>query len=159
MMCLAIFAKKCDVNWEELEKDALRLQVVFDEVNSEQPFTVYETYKALEAYNEEYITFPRAAIERVTALAMPATKRNGRKQELHLRLCRANLEILNADNGKALQGRPKGSGEKKQQVYDWRRANPEGNKSQCARATGLSRSTVIKWWNWAPGAGEIDLSL
>jgi hypothetical protein len=153
MMCLAIFAKKCDVSWEELERDALRLQVVFDEVNSEQPFTVYETYKALEAYNEEYITFPRAAIERVTALAMPATKRNGRKQEVHLKIARATQDIVDPDGDWRNKN---GAPIKAKQVYDWRQANPEGNKSQCARATGLSRSTVIKWWGWVPdveGAG------
>ncbi len=31
-------------------------------------------------------------------------------------------------------------------VEDWRKANPDGKKADCIRATGLSKPTVYKWW-------------
>ena len=32
-------------------------------------------------------------------------------------------------------------------VQEWRMNNPYGNKTQCAKGTGLSRPTVIKYWD------------
>ena len=31
-------------------------------------------------------------------------------------------------------------------VQEWRKNNPYGNKTACAKGTGLSRPTVIKYW-------------
>lgn len=31
-------------------------------------------------------------------------------------------------------------------VQEWRKNNPYGNKTECAKATGLSRPTVIRYW-------------
>lgn len=43
-------------------------------------------------------------------------------------------------------GRPKGSGTKKNIVQEWKMKNPDGKKIDCERDTGLSRHTVLKWW-------------
>ena len=40
-------------------------------------------------------------------------------------------------------GRPR----KKQSVYDWLDEHPFGKKIECERDTGLSRHTVLKWWD------------
>ena len=46
------------------------------------------------------------------------------------------------ENGE-IQGRPNA----KEIVLRWRSFNPEGRKVDCQRETGLSKPTVLKWWN------------
>ena len=43
---------------------------------------------------------------------------------------------------------------KKEMVLRWRRFNPEGRKIDCQRETGLSKPTVLKWWNEADEQGS-----
>lgn len=57
-------------------------------------------------------------------------------------MARSNLDILNEEHEKALQGRKN----KKDIVEEWRKNNPDGNKYQCTKETGLSKNTVKKWW-------------
>ena len=45
------------------------------------------------------------------------------------------------------EGRPKGSGTAKKKVLQWRMKHPDGLKIDCERETGLSRHTILKWWN------------
>ena len=40
-------------------------------------------------FNEDYVTFPRDDIAKLSGLTMPVNKRNWRKQEDHLRRARA----------------------------------------------------------------------
>lgn len=147
VMALAVYARKCGIGYEELERDAMGLVPFLNglDPSGTEPFTGADAVKALEAYDASYITFPRHTIEELTAIEIPRNKRNGRKQELHLRLARANLEILGEDAGHALQGRPKGSGTKKEEIRAYAAAHPEANHSEIARALGVSRPTVIKW--------------
>lgn len=35
----------------------------------------------------------------------------------------------------------------KQIIKDWREQHPNGRKVDCEKETGLSRPTVLKWWN------------
>ena len=37
--------------------------------------------------------------------------------------------------------------QKKKAILDWRKDNPNGNKKQCSKETGISYVTVLKWWN------------
>jgi hypothetical protein len=41
------------------------------------------------------------------------------------------------------EGRP----DKKEVVLEWRQSHPYGRKIDCQRDTGLSRPTVLKWWD------------
>ena len=95
---------------------------------------------------DSYITYPIDTISYRTGIPILKNKRNGRKQVQHLRIARATLDIMNEDNGKPLQGRPKGRGTAEQKVREWRRVHPEGKKIDCHRETGLSRVTIDKWW-------------
>lgn len=36
---------------------------------------------------------------------------------------------------------------KKKLILEWRKMNPNGNKLQCEKETGISRVTIYKWWN------------
>lgn len=74
-------------------------------------------------------------------------KRNGRSQNTHLKLARANKAILKELGEMKPEGRPKGSGTEAQKVAGWRILNPEGRKADCIRETGLSKPTVYKWWD------------
>ena len=147
VMALAVYARKCAVPYEELEQDALHLVPFLNALDrtGSQPFAAEDVVKALEAYDASYLTFPRHTIEELTGVEIPPNKRNYRKQALHLRMARSNLEILSEDAGHALQGRPKGSGEKRDLIRAYAREHPEANHSEIARALGVSRPTVIKW--------------
>ena len=56
ILALAAYAKKCGINYEELVLDSVGL---IDFLNSKgDEFTVDDVMKALEAYNDSYITYP-----------------------------------------------------------------------------------------------------
>lgn len=150
MMCLAVYAAKCDIEEDELRRDATRIQKVFNQLgeDTDEPFTWEETEKALEAYNESYVKFPRETIERITAISMPANKRNGRKQDQHCEVMRAIQSVVNP-NWRTNNGRPKGSIKEKtakgELIRAYAKEHPGANHSEIARALGVSRPTVIKW--------------
>lgn len=148
VMALATYARKCGISRDELESDALGMIDMLHErgKRNDNPFTEDDVLAALEAYNDSYITYPIDTISYRTGIPILKNKRNGRKQVQHLRIARATLDIMNEDNGKPLQGRPKGRGTAEQKVREWRRVHPEGKKIDCHRETGLSRVTIDKWW-------------
>ena len=151
IMTLAIYAKKCSIDEDELRQDAFSLLQPYDDMSTEDMnrFTKDDVVCALEMFNEDYVTFPRDDIAKISGLSMPVNKRNWRKQEQHLRLARGQLAILR-EMGEAKQGRPVGSGTAQERVSGWRQQHPEGSKADCHRETGLDPKTVRKWW-----AGEL----
>ena len=70
--------------------------------------------KALEAYNDSYITYPIDTIVARTDIPIKKNKRNGRKQAVHLARARAvqNIDYPNHE----WAGRPIGSGTAEQKV-------------------------------------------
>ena len=143
---LAVYAMKCGISREELETDAFGYIELLDSIGKREdnPFTTNDVLKALEAYNASYVTYPVKTISDRTGIRIEKNKRNYRKQKLHLKIARATLEIMNDEKGIALQGRP----DAKDMVLRWRRFNPDGKKIDCERETGLSRKTVLKWWDY-----------
>ena len=154
---LASYAYKCSfydekknpnpVTEEELRRNAYellplmrRLQDDFDEDDIES---------ALNFFQESYVTFPRDTIKTVSGLQVPVNKRNGRKQDLHLKLARGNRDILQEEKKQSWYDNSPHSGrkEKKDIVKQWRLNNPTGKKIDCSRATGLHINTVYKWWD------------
>lgn len=143
IMCLAIYAMKCDVPEDELRADALSFVDTFTEINNDHPFTKDDVINALEAFNECYCTFPRFDIEKISGISIPANKRNFRRQIDHIKLMNFVRDEINQNkNWRNVNGRP----DKKHIVSDWRKAHPDGTKSDCIRDTGLSKPTVYKWW-------------
>ena len=144
MMCLAIYAKKSGVSYEELEKDAFELVPRFDLLTTDENnhFTDYDCIKALEMYNDSYFTFPIDEIVKLTLIPIEKNKSNYRKQAVHIKymnLQRAfKVELGESTNG----GRPTAENTVKQ----WQQKHPEGKKADCIRETGLSKPTVYKWW-------------
>lgn len=148
MMCLAIYAKKSGVSYEELEKDAFELVPRFDLLTTDEKnhFTDYDCIKALEMYNDSYFTFPIEEIAKLTLIPIEKNKRNYRKQEAHLYLARRKKEDLKVIGEIINEGRPKGSGTAEKTVKQWQQEHPGGKKADCIRETGLSKPTVYKWW-------------
>jgi hypothetical protein len=143
VMCLAIYAAKCNIPYEDLEIDALELIPFMNLIAPDQEFTEADVYSALECYDVKYCTFPIEDIEKLSGIQIKRNRRNGRKQALHLQIARNTRDILHPDGWQNKEGRPK----KAEAVKEWRKENPNGKMIDCHRATGMSRDTIRKWWN------------
>ena len=155
VMCLAIYGVKSGISKKQVEKDAIELIPFLNGMSDTEPFTESDVKSALECFDERYMTFPIEDISKISGIAIEKNKRNGRKQGLHLKMARSNLAIMNEDIGSSLQGRPEGTGTKKEIIKEWQKCHPEGKKIDCIRETGISKPTVLKWWN-VKGQGEAD---
>ncbi|WP_051643296.1 repa, partial [Agathobaculum desmolans] len=144
IMALCAYGLKCGISERQIKQDAYSFlehleSLTEDEDNHFTKSDIQDAFKALKADNRFLSTIAsRAWIEKTTKVSIPPNKRNYRKQEVHLKIARATLVIMNEDNGKPLQGRP----EKAKIVEGWQRQHPEGKKIECERETGLSRHTV-----------------
>jgi hypothetical protein len=160
IMALATYAFKCDIPEDELRNDAFSLVERMDSLTKDEDnhFSKEDIQDALQAYKIGYCTFPKNSIEYLTGLNMPeGNRRNGRDQGTHLILARTQqdaLDKINGSNWRDGNGRKKGSvvshdnSPAAQKVAEWRKAHPSShNKSACARDCGLTRPTVLKWWD------------
>ena len=149
-MTLAIYAVKCGISEEELREDAYSLLDEYDAMSYEDTnrFTEDDIEAAIGIYNDSYCTFPRDDIGKVTGLQMPVNKRNYRKQEQHIRIMNAVRDVIHPDGEwRNKDGRPKGSGTAQEKVRQYRAEHPGANVTEVARALGISRPTVYKWWD------------
>ena len=147
ILTLVIYAVKCDVPRDEVLADALALVPKMDSYTKTEDnhFTESDVYDAMLAYDENYNKWPIKTIEDTTTIRIERNRRNGRKQDVHLKAARAMQTALDPDGSWR-----EGNGRKAQRdiVKQWKEKNPDNNnKSQCAKETGLSRPTVRKWWN------------
>lgn len=152
IMALSMYAIKCNISYEELEKDAYSFLEPMESLtkNEDNHFTEEDIQDALKAFKENYVMFPRKDIEKLTGILIPTNKRNGRKQKLHLKIARNIKEILyfeNDDNWRNLGGRPKGSGTKENVVLQYRLHNPQATMYRCIKETKLDKKTVKKYWD------------
>ena len=150
-MILAIYAVKCNIPQEELEQDCFSLMGVFEgrTDNDTNHFTEKDVVSALQSFEDKgVVTYPLNSIVNRSGIHVERNKRNFRKQTVHLQVARA-MRAVKAEIGENVSGggRPKGSGEKSKIVEEWRKMHPEGKKIDCERDTGLSRHTVLKWWD------------
>ena len=147
LMMLSIYAIKCDIELEELEKDCFELAEIFEKktTSEDNHFTSEDVQDALQAfYDKGLITYPVNSISNRSGLQIEKNKRNGRKQAVHLKRIRA-LQDIDYPNGEWREGN--GRKPKQDIVSDWRMRNPNGKKIDCIKETGLAKSTVYKWWN------------
>ncbi|MGN0629702.1 MAG: hypothetical protein ACI4JN_00090 [Ruminococcus sp.] len=140
---LASYAVKCDISEDELRKDAYDLKDLMNKLQDD--FTDDDIESALNFYQESFITFPRAEIEKISGLDIPQNRRNGRKQAEHMAVMRAIQGVVNPNWRK--NSPHSGRKSKKDIVVEWRKAHPAGKKIDCYRDTGLSRVTIDKWWD------------
>ena len=107
-------------------------------------FTKDDIVCALEMFNEDYVTFPRDDIAKISGLSMPVNKRNWRNQEQHLQFARGIREIKSKLGEDVTGG---GRPSECSRVLTWRQQHPEGRKADCHRDTGLDPKTIRKWWD------------
>lgn len=144
VMCLAIYAVKCNVPREQLVEDAFNLIPFLDGINPEAPFTKADVKSALECYDYRYCTFPIRDIETISAIPIQRNRRNGQTQKDHLEEARAIRDIRMKRQGRRWtdgNGRPS----KEKEVHDYIVAHPDAKVSEVARALGISRTTVYKF--------------
>jgi len=151
VMTLAIYAKKCGIEEAELRQDAYSLLLPYDEMSIEEVnrFTREDVEAALSMFNEDYVTFPRDDIARLSGMTMPVNKRNWQKQREHLEEARMLRDMRMKRQGRNWwnsSGRPTAQGI----VFEWRQQHPKGRKADCRRDTGLDPKTIRKWWDCPP---------
>ncbi|MBQ6945345.1 MAG: hypothetical protein IJN43_13605, partial [Ruminococcus sp.] len=81
-------------------------------------------------------------IEKLSGIKIERNRRNGRKQELHLKLARAVRDTLHEDWREGNGRKPKAEA-----VREWQESHPNGTKAECHRETGLDPKTIRKWWS------------
>ena len=141
IMCLAIYGAKCGIPFEEVKAKAFELIPFLNEINPNEPFTESDCLSALECYDTRYCTFPIDDIIKISGIDIEKNKRNGRKQDLHLRLARSNKEILKEAGEMGTEGRPP----KEQLVINYLMEHPNDNISSVANTLGVSRTTIYKY--------------
>ncbi len=149
---LFTYAIKAGISKEDALKDALDLVYMLDTKTERKgnSFTEEDVFAASKYYDQKFVKMSRARIMQMTKIDIGKTKRNGRSQKIHLEGARALQEIKHKYDGKDWRegnGRPKGSGTKKQLIENWRRDHPDGKKIDCERELQISRPTVLKWWD------------
>ena len=170
---LAIYAIKCSnyhpkknpnpVTQEEFERDTWSLLEDFDArgKRADNPFTEYDVLCAMQVYEDRgMITYPRNSIAHKSGIEIiPSVPRRpkGRrlKQREHLEEARAIQDIRVKRSGidwREGNGRPLGSGTAQEKVKQYRAEHPDANVTEVARALGISRPTVYKWWDGVPAA-------
>ena len=141
LMCMAIYACKCDVPMKKLKEDMYRMFDKLQDIEHGNPLTEYDIESALEAYDKEYFNFTIADIEKLTDVRIERNKRNHRKQEEHLLRART-VQQLDYPNGEW-----RGDTSKEQLVKDYIKDHPTENPTQIANVLKISRPTVYKYLN------------
>lgn len=167
VLILVANAMKCDIPYEELERDALALIPILDKLSPDasKEFTENDVKKALSSYGrDELIRWRLEMISAMAGIEIKRVKRNRRKLSTHLSICRATRDVLCAERGDepwdAHNGRKHETVENSKNadlVRQWREKHPDNhNKAACARDLSMSRTTVTKWWKLLdePGASE-----
>ena len=153
IMCLAIYGVKCDIDFEEVKKDAYDLIDLFNDIKPDEPFSKEDVDSALECFDKRYCTFPRDDISKLSDISIKANKRNGRSRAEHIKLMNYIRDEINGNkNWRDGNGRKP----KSLEVYNWRINNPDGTKAQCVRDTKITKPTVYKWWDYEPEPWEIN---
>lgn len=142
LMCLSIYACKCDVPLKKLKEDMAEDFVILSKIEHANSLTDDDMESALEAYSKEYYNFKIDDIEKLTDVRIEKNKRNYRKRETHIKYMN-NQRAFKVEMGECTNG---GRPSKKDIVEKWRESNPNGTKYQCIKETGLSKNTVKKWW-------------
>ena len=155
LMILAVYAEKCDISYEELEKDAYGLLGLMDSYTNDEDnhFTEEDIKDALRAYNESYNTFPRNSVAYLSGLEVKENKRHNRPQNVHMKVMRTIRDTLCEIKGERWD---KNNGRKKEtfnssdyakKIIMWSRDNPGRSKLECAEELGVHVNTVTRWWN------------
>ena len=170
---LGQFAVKCDISFEEYEADCWDLFPMLADMSEDEPFTEADLLAAMKVYEHSDASLSgRDFLQRKTGIEIPERDHHGNTRRAHLwddfikHKDRETGEIdpeypnitpirRKQKYQKAVKegrvGRPAGAANKQNKsqmlVQAWRKNHPDGKKADCIRDTGLSKPTVLKWWN------------
>lgn len=159
IMTLAISAEKCGIEEDELRRDAFSLLRLYDEMSEEEinRFTQDDIVYAIEMFNEDYVTFPKDDIAKLSGLTTPVNKRNARKQADHLKRCRIIQQSIDAVDGTNWRD-GNGRKEKRGIIFKYMRAHPEvKKKTEIARALQIDRGTMAKYYDEILAEFAVDI--
>ena len=145
LMCMVIYAVKCNISKKEVREDMYKIFDELKEIEHSNPLEEDDIKSALETYDRQYYNFTIDDIVKLTDIPIEKNKRNYRKQETHLRLARANKEILKEIGEMEKEGRPKGSGTKENIIKEYLEKNPDHTPREIAKNLKISRTTVYKY--------------
>lgn len=146
LMCMVIYAVKCDVPKSEVEEDMYEKFEELKNIEHSNPLEEDDIKSALETYDRQYYNFKLDDIEKLTDIRIERNKRNYRKQNQHIEVMNAIRDVIYPDGGwRNLEGRPKGSGTKENLIKEYIANNPNHTPTQIARNLGVSRTTVYKY--------------
>lgn len=142
LMCMVIYAVKCDIPKKEVKEDMKEIFDYLTNIEHSNQLTEEDLKAALEVYDRGYYNFTIEDIEKLTDIRINRNKRNYRNQKLHLRGARAIQEINDPkSNWRNNDGRPS----KEKLVKEYIKNNPDKNPTEIARNLGISRTTVYKY--------------
>lgn len=145
------YAMKAEIPLDEALDDAIDLIPYLNGLTTkiDNEFTEADVLAAMKYYDRKFIKMGRQGIKKMTKIDIGETKRNDQNREWHLedmRSKKANMK-RRGQPFKNPEGRPKGSGTAQQKVAAYRADHPESTVTEVAKALGISRTTVYKWWD------------
>ena len=156
LMCLAIYGAKCNVPYEQVEKDVFEFVPFMNALNPYDPFTVSDAESALECYDHRYCTFPIKDIEMISDIPIKRNRRNGQKQADHLEEARAVRDVRMKRQGRKWtdgNGRPRKEGI----VMEYLVKHPDVSVTEAAKELGVSRPTIYKYKGEADAMRNIEM--
>ena len=148
LMCMVIYAVKCNISREEVEADMYDKFDELSRIEHSNPLEEEDIKSALETYDRQYYNFTIDDIEKLTDIRIERNKRNYQKQKYHLEEARMIRDLRMKRQGRKWtdnNGRPKGSGTKEALVKGYLVENPDSTPTEIARNLGISRTTVYKY--------------
>ena len=145
---LFVMAIKCNISKEKAMADALTLIEAFDAltVKPDNKFTRSDVEAASEYYDRKYARLSIKFIEVKTHFHIARQLRKHKPQADHLDDARHTRD-RNCKKRGCTWGNKDGAPKKQKIVQDWKAAHPDCKKVDCERETGLSRHTVLRWWD------------
>lgn len=146
LMCLVIYACKCDVPKGKLKEDMYAVFEKLKLVEHDNPLTKEDVESALEVYSKEYYNFTIADIEKLTDIRIERNKRNGRKQNVHMKIVSSTRDILYPEGEwRNRKGRPSAEAAIRAFLLE----HPTASKAEVIRGTGKDKKTVYKYYEAA----------
>lgn len=142
VMALAIYAVKCNYPYEKALDEALGMVPYLDSLGDD-PFTEKDVRAAFNCYNEDYCTFPRDTISKITAIPIKKNKRNYKSRAEHMKFMSQIRDEKDPDGEWRKKG---GRKSKKELVEAYAKENPSATPTQAAKDLNISRPTVYRWW-------------
>ena len=140
LMCMVIYAVKCDIPKDEVEEDMYEKFDELRKIEHSNPLEEVDIISALETYDRQYYNFKIEDIEKLTDIRIERNKRNHRKRKDHIKVMNG-MKLIKRELGELKEGRPS----KEKLVKEYINRFPEKNPTDIARDLGISRTTVYKY--------------